>query len=144
MMISALGCMAESCPDPQANDAMMKEMIDFKMKFIAQEIGLKENQLQKFYDVYARQEAERHKCFTAVRKADKKVRDEKNCTESDFETCNKANLDFKCRDAAIEKQYYAEYSKFMTQKQISKMRKAEFKFRDKMQKMKKKRKNEKK
>lgn len=113
---------------------MRKEMKDFHMKFLAQEIDLKEDQQKPFFDTYSQMMEERRKIFDETRNLEKRLRDGK-ATEEEYETVTAALTNAKERDAAIEKKYDEKFSKILTPKQLYKLKEAEEKWRAKMQEM---------
>ncbi len=112
---------------------MRKEMRDFKIKFIAQEIDLKESQKKQFTEVYNEMSDERWKLFHETKKLERQLKDDKNASEADYENAARALTAAKEKDAAIEKKYDAKFASFLTAKQIFQMKNAEETYRKKMQ-----------
>lgn len=119
---------------------MRQELEDFKMKFIAQEIDLKEDQQQRFFDLYKKMNEEKFKVFKDTRQLEKKVKSDKNATDADYENLNKAITEARRKDAEIEKKYDEQFLKIISARQLLKMKDAEEKFRHKMHDMRKKKK----
>ena len=120
----------------------MKEVIEYKMKYLAQEMELSEVQKKKFFEVYPEMSQAQMQCYKSARELERKIKHDKNATEKDYqlvtEALNKANAEW----AETEKKYNERYSEFLTQKQMYKMREAETSFRAKWEEMKHNRKKE--
>lgn len=120
----------------KSHDEMRKEYQEYKMKVLAQEMELKEDQQKKFFELYKKECDERHALHHQLRDLNKKVKEGKNVSEEEYDRLNKMIADTKEKDAEIEKKYDAEYSKFLSGKQIFKMKEIEEKFREKLREMK--------
>ena len=130
--------------DNGKKEKMFREMREFKMKYLAQEMDLSENQKQRFFELYDEMSKNRDVCFKNVRELEKKLRKEgKNASEEDYqqvtEALNKANIE----SAEIEKSYNEKFAEFLTQKQIYKLKEAEKNFRERLEEMRHNRKKEK-
>lgn len=126
-------------PDPKK----LKELRDYKVKYIAQEIELKDDQKAKFVELYEKMSEEKRENFESMRAAEKKLK-KSDASEAEYKALSEKITDCRIRDAQIDKEYDTKFAKFLTQKQIYKMKAAEEKFRKKMMDMHLKRKNEKK
>ncbi len=121
--------------EKKSREEMRKEIDEFKKKFIAQEIDLKDDQKKEFFELYTQMNNERMKVFEQTRALERKVKKNADASEADYKAVSKAITEAKEKDAEIEKKYDAKFSKFLTSKQIYKMKSAEEKFRNKMQEM---------
>lgn len=117
------------------HDEMRKEYQEYKMKVLAQEMDLKDDQQKKFFELYKKESDERHVLHHQLRDLNKKVKDGKNVSEKEYDKLNKMIAETKEKDAAIEKKYDSEYSKFLSSKQIFKMKEVEEMFRAKLREM---------
>lgn len=108
-----------------------REVLEFKMKYLAQEMDLSEDQQKKFFPIYEQLDAEVREVFRSVKAAEKRV-DKANSSEEDYAALNKARTDAKLKLAEIERKYDEKFSQFLTKKQIVKMKDAEESFRKKM------------
>lgn len=115
--------------------AMRKEVQEFKLKFLAQEMELKEDQQKKFFDLYNRMTDEKIKVFKETKALEKKLSDTANASDAEYDEVSKAITAAKEKDAEIDKRYDEKFRQFLTPKQIFKMKAAEEKFRDKMHEM---------
>ena len=110
-----------------------KEFREYKMKFLAQEMDIKDETKSKFFELYNQLSDERHKIRHEIRDIDGKIK-ENTATEADYSRLNR----LKDQEAELEKKYDAKFETFLTGKEIFKMKEAENKFREKLQEMKKK------
>lgn len=124
-------------PDPQgkSREQMFKEIQEFKLKYLAQEIKLEENQREPFFKLYNEMSEKRMALMREARSAEKAVRGNKDATDEDYMKATKAMDKAKADDAAIEKEYDAKFSKILTHKQIYELKRAEESFRRKMDEM---------
>lgn len=114
---------------------MRKELQEYKLKFIAQEIDLQEEQQKKFFEYYNQMDDERVKVFKETRSLEKKLKDSENATDEEYEKVSKALTEAKEKDAAIVKRYDEKFATFLSAKQIFKMKAAEETFWQKMREM---------
>lgn len=119
-----------SAQDKKPNVKMMKEIQEYKIKFLAQEMELKDNQKKEFADIYVKYDDERMKNFRDIRQLEKKLNS--NSTEQEYKEINDKLASSRLRDVELEKEYNEKFSKVLTPKQIYKMKDAEEKFRRKM------------
>lgn len=117
------------------NPKMWQEIQEFKMKFLAQEMELKKDQQQQFFDLYSEMSEKKRVVFDEMRRTQREIDKKEDATDKDYEeaTAKINNLREKMSD--IDKEYNAKFSKFLTQRQIYKMNEGEEKFREKMSKM---------
>lgn len=113
-------------------EAKRKEMTEFKLKFIADEMGLKDDQRKQFMEVYGQMESERRAIFHKIKTAEKQIKDNKNATEADYEKANQEITEARDRMAAIDKKYDEKFATFLSKKQIYRMKEAENKFSEKI------------
>ncbi|MDE5903433.1 MAG: hypothetical protein K2O78_06415 [Muribaculaceae bacterium] len=140
LLLAAVAANAE-CPQDKPDPKMLKEIQEYKIKFLAQEMELKPDQKEQFVTVYQKLSAEKQSNFERMRALEAKLRN--NPSEADYKAATEAMADIRVKDAALEKKYDAEFAKFLSSKQIYKMKEGEEKFRRKMMDMHHKRKQEK-
>lgn len=116
-------------------EAMRREIHEFKLKFLAQEMELKEDQQKKFFDLYNQMTDEKVKVFKETKALEKKLADSADASEAEYDAVSKAITAAKEKDAEIDKRYDEKFKQFLTSKQIFKMKGAEEKFRQKMHEM---------
>lgn len=143
VVVAAVSVSAQKKDDKRNRQEMRKEFIEFKMKFLAQEIDLKEDQEKKFFELYTQMEDERFAVMSEMRRLEKKAK-AANASDADYEAMTKGVTTAKEKDALIEKKYDEKFSAFLTSKQMYKLKDAEEKFRQKMHEMRKQKKGPKK
>lgn len=118
-----------------------KELMEFKLKFLADEMGLNDEQRKTFNDVYMQMENERRKIFKKLKEAEKSVANKKDASEAEYEKASKEISEARDQMVELDKKYEDKFSTFLTKKQIFKMKEAEEAFKEKMRKCRDKRKN---
>lgn len=121
--------------DGKKGEDMMKELREFKVKFIAQEIDLKDDQKARFIELYNEECDKRVEAMREAWKMERELKNNKNATEADYQAVTDAMNKAKAKDAEIEKFYDEKFAQFLSQKQIFKMKEAENEFRKKMAEM---------
>ena len=128
--------------DSVKKEKMYREVLEFKMKYMAQEMQLSESQKEKFFDLYEEMSEEKRECYEGAIKLDRKIKHEKNANDQEYqkvtEAFNKANQKW----AEEEKEYNEKFAEFLTPKQMYKMKEAEQSFRSKLDEMRHNRKKE--
>lgn len=115
-----------------AKEDKRKEMMEFKLKFLADEMELNADQKKKFNELYTQMETERRGIFKKIKEAEKVISNNKNASEKDYEKAYTEIQKGKDEMAKIEKNYDAKFSKFLSKKQIFKLKEAENKFMEKI------------
>ncbi len=115
------------------HEKMFKEIQEYKIKFLAQEMNLKDAQKEKFAEIYAQYNEALGKNFREIRKLEKQLNDKSS--EEDYKKITEKITEFKTRNLELEKEYDAKFSTFLTSKQIYLMKEAQEKFRKKMHEM---------
>lgn len=127
--------------DGKTRQQMFKEIQEFKIRFIAQEIELQDDQKQRFTELYTEMSDKRHECMRSAWRMERKLKKMENPTEADYQAATEAISKAKAEDAQIEKTYSEKFAQILTPKQMFKMKEAEEKFRQKMEEMRRKGKN---
>lgn len=132
-----------SCAYAQKKDKkeMRKQVHEFKLKYLAQEMEISGDKEKKFIEVYNQMSQEKRAIYKEIKTQEKKIKNSANATDADYKAATSAIASAKEKEAAIDKKYEEKFAKFLTPKQIFKMREAEEKFRAKMREMKHKNKN---
>ncbi|MDE6237986.1 MAG: hypothetical protein K2M45_08980 [Muribaculaceae bacterium] len=126
-------------PKGEPTPEQRKEFREFKMKYISQDMEMNAEAQKKFSEVYNRLSDERHALRKEMFAIHRKIK-EKTATEQDYATLNR----LRAREEEIESKYDEEFGKFLTEKQIFKMKEAENTFVKKLHDMSQKRKKDKK
>ncbi|MBD5370595.1 MAG: hypothetical protein HDR80_05520 [Bacteroides sp.] len=131
---TTMAAFAHPAPDGKGGaKEMFHKIREYKIKFLAQEMELKNDQKERFAKLYAEMSAERMKIWSPVRALEKKVG--KDASEEEYAKVSKAISDARVRDAALDQEYDRKFAEFLTQKQIFKMKEASEKFKRKMEEM---------
>ena len=136
MMLCALGAAFAQEDDAAKRDKIYREVQEFKMNYLAQEMDLSEDQKKKFIEVYEEMNESRHQCFKEAMHMDRKLKKDKDASEEDYAKVTEAFSKANAQWAEMEKAYNEKFSEFLSQKQIYKMKEAENSFRVKLEEMK--------
>lgn len=134
MLLSVVGMSAQR-RGPGDHEKMRRELREYKIKYLAQEIELKSENQKQFVELYDKLETERMNAMNDARKLDKQVKNDANATDADFARASEAMAAAKIKVGEIEKAYDEKFSEFLTPKQIYKLHEAEDSFRQKMREM---------
>ena len=143
ILLSLLFVLPSFAQNNSDHEARRKEMMEFKLKFLADEIGLNESQKKQFNDAYSKMQAERRAIFKKMKEAEKIIKNNKNATEADYDRASKEIANAKSQMEKIEQKYYAIFSKFLTKKQIYLLQEAENKYNETIRKCGNKKRNQK-
>lgn len=108
-----------------------KEFREYKMKFLAQEMELKDDNRKRFFELYDELSNERFELRSEMHTINAKIKENK-ATEADYTRLNK----LKEQEGDLEKKYDAKFASFLSSKEIFKMKEAENVFRKKLHDMK--------
>lgn len=120
-------------PDGKSKEEVFREIQEFKLKYLAQEMDLKDDQKKPFFDLYEEMSKKRMSAMNNARSIEKKVKKKKDASEADYQAVTEAWNKAREEDAAITREYDGKFSKFLSQKQIYKLKSAEDSFRKKME-----------
>lgn len=140
MLLMIIGCLSTAAAQghggKKQHDNMFAEIQEFKMKFLAQEMELKDDQKEQFFQLYDEMSRKKWECMAPAWKLERAVKKNAAATELDYQEAAAAMTKAKEECSAIDRQYDEKFATFLTQKQIFKMNSAEDEFRKKMQEMK--------
>ena len=128
--------------NPVKKEKMVRDVQDFKMRYIAQEMDLSELQKKQFFEVYQEMSESKKECFQEAMLMERNLKKEKDPSDEEYLKVRNALNQANAKWAETEQQYDEKFSEFLTQKQIYKMKEAETSFRSKFEEMKHKRKKE--
>lgn len=135
LFIALLVSFGASAQKRKNHSEMVKEFKEFKIKYLAQEMGLGSDRVKEFGELYSQMEDERHKVFSGVHKLEKSVKANDKATDEDYTRLSEAMTQAKAKDAEISRRYDDRFAKILTPKQMYKMKEAEEQFRKKMHEM---------
>ena len=106
-----------------------KEMQEYKHDFIAKEIGLSDEQKEKFFPIYSEMEVATFKLNKETRQLEKKINDNKQgVSDIEYEKAAEALFELKAKEGAIEESYFDKFKAILTPEQLFKLKIAERKF----------------
>lgn len=107
----------------------LKEVREFKHKFMVKELGLKDNQKEEFFKIMDRMEDECGEVNRNAREMEHEIREKGDkATETDYEKASQILFEQKQKEAAIEMNAYKEFKKVLTPEQLFKLKNADWKF----------------
>ena len=122
--------------DPVKKEKMFREVQEFKMKYIAQEMDLSEVQKKRFYELYEEMNESKKECYQEAVVMDRRLKEEKNASDEDYQQVRTAFNEANAKWAEIQKEYDEKFSEFLSPKQMYKMKEGEENFRAKFDEMK--------
>lgn len=135
IVASSLSSFAQKKGDGSRNEDWRKEMLDFKIKFLSNEMELRKEQQKDFSTIYTKMMEEKNAAMMNAKKAAAQLKKLKSPTDEDYKSVSDAIRKAREEDASIENKFDEKFSTFLSQKQIFKMKEGERKFRDKLMKM---------
>ena len=132
MLLMSVPAYADRKKKANSGDNWRKEMHDFKLRFLAQEMKLREDQQKQFITVYTQMTEEKEANMNQVRRAMIRVKKLDNPTDADYTAATDEMIRGHEQDLAIEKKYEERFKTFLSPKQIFSMKEAERKFREKL------------
>ena len=142
LFLSAVGLAFAQDENPVKREKMFRDVQEFKMKYLAQEMDLSEAQKKKFFELYEEMNQSKKECYQEAVVMDRRLKENKEATDEDYQEVRNAFSQANTNWAEIEKQYDDKFSEFLSQKQIYEMKEAENSFRAKFDEMKHSRKKE--
>ena len=124
-------------PKKHRNDKKLtfEEINNFKIDFLVKEMELTGETRQKFEKLYRERNKELHQYFSRSFQIERKLKGDKNLTEDDYAEAIKTMNESRAKCMEIEKNFDKKFEKFLTKKQLYKMREGERKFHETMRKM---------
>lgn len=114
---------------PKQQNAWLKEVLDYKHKFLVEEMGLTKAQEEQFMPLYIEMEQEIMQANKEAREFEAKVSNSKeNVSELEYRKAAEALSEVKTQEAQIEATYFQKFSKFLSKKQLFLLKRAETKF----------------
>lgn len=132
MLLMSVPAYADRKKKANSGENWRKEMHDFKLRFLAQEMKLREDQQKQFITVYTQMTEEKEANMNQVRRAMVRVKKLDNPTDADYTAAIDEMIRGHEQDLAIEKKYEERFKTFLSPKQIFSMKEAERKFREKL------------
>lgn len=134
-LLFAIPSFAQKKHDGKSKEQRRKEMLEFKLQFLASEIDLQQDQKKEFNEVYTQMEQERRGAFKKMKHAEKSIRENPNASEAEYEKASEEIAAAKAEMLRIEQKYDEKLSTFLSKKQMYKLKEAELKFTETARKM---------
>lgn len=135
LIFSAGAGVAFGADEPKPDGDWEQEMLDFKIKYLCQEMDLTGEKKEKFSELYRQLSTERNKIFRESHAVKRKVQRNKKATEADYQRAGEAMEQGKEKVDRLERSYDEKFKTFLSAKQIFKMKEGEEKFRRKLMEM---------
>ncbi|MCH5230555.1 MAG: hypothetical protein J1F43_02020 [Muribaculaceae bacterium] len=136
LILTGLGVSLAQDKNPGKREKMFREVQEFKMKYLAQEMDLSELQKKRFFELYEEMSEKKKEIFQEAINMDKALKHKKDASEADYQKVTEAYSKAQTEWSELEKQYNEQFAEFLTPKQIYKMREAESSFKAKLDEMK--------
>lgn len=106
-----------------------KELKQYKHEFLIKELGLTKEQQEKFFPIYSEMSRKLIKLNDNTRSFERKIDKSKTpVSDVEYEKGAEALFELKGKEAKIEAEYYPQFKKILTPKQLYLLPKAERKF----------------
>ena len=136
LLISGISILSAHGDDPVKREKMFREVQEFKMKYLAQEMELTELQKKKFFELYEEEMESKKECYKEAVVMDRRLKEDKNASDEEYQQVRTAFNEANSKWNEVEKEYDEKFSEFLTPKQMYKMKEAEENFRAKFDEMK--------
>lgn len=121
---------------PVKREKMFRDVQEYRMKYLAQEMELSEAQKKRFFELYEEMSESKKECYQEAVVMERRLKGEKNASDEEYQQVRDAFNQANANWAETEKEYDEKFSEFLTQKQIYKMKEAEKSFRAKFEELK--------
>lgn len=126
-----------ACGEPRPEDGQWrKEMRDFKLKFLAQEMDLRQDQQKQFFMLYTQMSDEKEALMKSTSQTVQRVIKLGNgATDADYTAASEALIKAREQELAIDRKYEEKLRSLLTPRQLFKLKEAEKAFRDRLRNM---------
>lgn len=117
------------------HEQMRKELLDFKVEYLMQEIALSADKQPEFERIYRQMETERHNLFKGIPAKVESVAKKADASDAELINMADAMASLKQREGALEVKYYQQLKKILTPRQTFDLKRAEQRFNRKVMEM---------
>ena len=117
------------------NAEMVKELQEFKIKYLIQEADITKEQQPEFVKIYTELNNAKLALIKANHESLKALKAKNSPTDEDYYKVAEEIAKGKTAEGAIDMKYYQQFKKLLTPKQLFKLKEAELKFNRKMMQM---------
>lgn len=135
VLVAAVPVMADKKQDGKKNAEMMKELQDFKIKYLIQEAEITKEQQPEFIKLYTEMSNAKLSLIKAAHDRHKVLKDKESPTDEEYNSVSEEMAGARSAEGAVDMKYYREFKKLLSPKQLYKLKDAEMKFNRKMMKM---------
>lgn len=125
--------LAEPKDEPTAE--MLKELQEFKVKYLTQEMDLPADKQSEFTKLYMQYENERSALFRDLHKRFRSMCKIQTPSDAEYMSAAESMSTAKAREGELEKKYFNKFKIILTPKQLYNMKRAEGKFDRKLDEM---------
>ncbi|MCM1292848.1 MAG: hypothetical protein NC230_04635 [Bacteroides sp.] len=121
---SALSASAQK-PGDKKHSQWIKEMNQAKLEFMINQLNIREDQKEKFTEIYNDMQDEINKLRKETISLKKTISAKKNATDLEYEKAAEAMFEFKKKEGAIEYKYYEKLKSVLSPQQMFEYKTAE-------------------
>lgn len=127
-----LTVLSASAQGKEPTDEMLKELQEFKIKYLIQEMDLPADRQTEFTKVYTQYDNERSALFRELMQRHRSIRHNNNPTDTEYMVAAEAMATAKAREGGLEQKYFNKFKTMLTPKQLYQLKRAEKKFERKL------------
>ena len=105
-----------------------REAMEYKLRFLSKRMELTQEQNERFCELYRKMSVEKERIFKEMYAAEKKVRQNQNATEKDYQALNDQLDRLHKQESDLDARYDKEFRTFLGAKQLYEMKRAEHDF----------------
>jgi Spy/CpxP family protein refolding chaperone len=109
-----------------------KEFKEFKIRYLAQEIELRDDQKSLFVPLYTQMMEEKDEVMKVPISMQRRLDKMENASDEDYRKASEAMSNARIKENEIDQRYEEKFKQFLTPKQMYKLKEGERKFRDKL------------
>ena len=127
-----LTILSSSAQGKEPTDEMLKELQEFKIKYLIQEMDLPADKQAEFTKIYAQYDNERSALFRELMQRHRSIRHNHNPTDTEYMVAAETMASGKAREGGLEQKYFNKLKTLLSSKQLYQMKCAEKKFEHKL------------
>lgn len=115
---------------------MLKELQEFKIKYLIQEMELPTEKQAEFTKLYSQYENERASLFRELHQRNKSIRKNSSPTDTEYQVAAESMANARYREGELETKYFNKFKTMLSPKQLYLLKRSEQKFERKLGEMK--------
>lgn len=112
-------------PQSQNETPAMKELREYKHRFLKRELNLAREQEIRFYKIYDEMDSQLMSLNLETRNLEKKVLNDPDASNTELEAAARAIFEQRKKESEIELKYYEQLSEVLTMRQLASLKSAE-------------------